>query len=572
MSRHRREEQTSLKRPMAILIAVLVAALAIFGVVQALGGDEPSDGDDASTQQSGSGAGDDEATGDDVGADGAGTTADDADANGSDAEAVTGGAADAACEATHEVTVLASPEIAPVVKDVTESQVECTTYTVVSQPPLEVAASFASGTAPDAQVWIPSSPAFADAVSEAGAALETGPVVATSPVVLAAEQSVFDEVAGSLAEEPTWADLVTAEVPLVVGDPAQDPATLATLLAAQAGLGDSDAAQVLTQNLMVDLAQNATADPAGAVATGLPIFVPSTAAQVAASADSDVALAGLTPRGGAGALSYPFVVLPGAAGEPGVAELQEALLGADAAATFESGGFTAGDSGATPTDEAAVAALTEQWGALNPPSRLLAIIDVSGSMDEQVGDTTRIAITSQAAGMGLGMFPDDSAVGLWAFSTDRGPGGEDYAEILPVRPLTQDVDGQTQRELLEEASAGLTEDFTTGDTGLHDTILAAYLHMQQDWEPGYVSSIVLLTDGVNDDSTGGLSEAELIAELEDAADPEREVRLILIGMGPDVDSAALDRVATAVGGQSFTAEDPRDIGQVFVQAIAARHG
>lgn len=570
MSRHRREEQTSLKRPIAILLALVIAALAVFGVVQALGGDEPDDSADTAAEESAEDAAEDGAAGDGAGGDNSETTGG-ADTAGDTATA-TAEPGQAACETTDEVTVLASPEIAPVVTQVAESQVECTSVTVEAQPPLEVAGSFATGAPPEAQVWIPSSPAFADAVSEAGVSVETGPVVATSPVVLAAEQSVFDQVAANLAEEPTWADLVTAELPLVVGDPAQDPATLATLLAAQTGLGNSDAARVLTQNLMVDLAQNATADPVGAVATGLPIFVPSTAAQVAASAGTDVALEGLTPRGGAGSLSYPFVVLPGGADSEGVAQLQEALTGAEAAAAFEAGGFRAGDGAATPVDEAAVAALTEQWGALNPPSRLLAIIDVSGSMDEQVGDTTRIAITSQAAQMGLGMFPDDSAVGLWAFSTDRGPGGEDYAEMLPVRPLTEDVEGQTQRDLLEEAAAGLTEDFTTGDTGLHDTILAAYQHMQQDWEPGYVSSIVLLTDGVNDDSTGGLSEAELIAELEEAADPEREVRLILIGMGPDVDSAALDRVATAVGGQSFTAEDPRDIGQVFVQAIAARHG
>lgn len=141
-----------------------------------------------------------------------------------------------------------------------------------------------------------------------------------------------------------------------------------------------------------------------------------------------------------------------------------------------------------------------------------------------------------------------------------------------MRPLDQQVDGQTQRDLLARTSAGLDEEVTTGDTGLHDTILAAYQHMQEHWQDGYVSSIVLLTDGVNDDTTGGLSETELIRALTDSADPDRPVRLILIGMGPEVGSAALDRVASAVGGASFVAEDPRDIGAVFVQAFAARQG
>lgn len=561
MPRHRSEERTSLKRPLAILLALVISGLAVFGVVQALTGNGSDTADPGDVTE-------------DTGPTGGEATDAPGGAPGEDTDEVTATEIPAAadCEEEHEVTVLASPDIAPVVTQVAEDADECTTYTVVAQGSLETVTAFAGGQAPEAQVWIPSSPAFADALAEAGVSVETGPVVATSPVVLAAEQAVFEEATSGMADEPTWADLVTSGLPLVVGNPQTDPATTATLLSAQAGLGDSDAARALTQSLMVTLAQNATADPLAAVASGLGVFVPTTAGQVAASAGTDAELAGLTPRGGAGSLSFPYVVLPGGEAAPGVVELQEALLAPQAAEAFESAGFSAGDAGATTPDPEAVAALNEQWGALNPPSRLLAVIDVSGSMDEQVGDSTRIEITSQAAQRGLALFPDESAVGLWAFSTNRGPGGEDFVEVLPVRTLTQDVGDQTQRDLLEEAAAGLDEDFTTGDTGLHDTILAAYLHMQEDWQEGFVSSIVLLTDGVNDDSTGGLTEEELIAELEAAADPEREVRLILIGMGPDVDSAALDRVATAAGGQSFVAEDPRDIGQVFVQAIAARHG
>ena len=562
MPRHRSAEQTSLKRPLAILLALAVAALAIFGIVQAVGG---GDTDDANGTVQG--------TDGDAATDDGDAAAGDADSTSEPDDALTTEVpAAASCEETHEVSVLAAPDIAPVVSVIAQEADPCTSYTVTAQAPLEVATGLSTGQAPEAQVWIPSSPGFVDALAQGGADLENGPVVATSPVVLAAARPVFEGATEGLAEEPTWADLVTVELPLVVGNPQTDPPTSAVLLAAQGGLGDSDAARVLTQNLMVNLAQNAAADPLTAVGQGLPIFVPTTAGQVAASEGTATELAGLTPRGGAGSLSYPFVVLPGGADAPGVTELQEALLAPEAADAYEAGGFSAGDADATPVDQEALAELNETWGALNPPSRLLAIIDVSGSMDEQVGETSRIGITSQAAQRGLALFPDDSAVGLWAFSTSRGDGGEDWVEMLPVRVLTQDVEGTTQRELLEEASANLDEDFTTGDTGLHDTILAAYLHMQEEWEEGSVSSIVLLTDGVNDDSTGGLSEQELLAELEAAADPAREVRLILIGMGPDVDSAALDRVATATGGESYVAEDPRDIAQVFVQAIAARHG
>nr|WP_306239363.1 substrate-binding domain-containing protein [Ornithinimicrobium cryptoxanthini] len=526
--------------------------MAIFGITRALGGDA-----DTADPTPSAAPGDDDAQ--------------TATADPTSTEDAADETAAPECEEDYAVTVLASPDIEPVITQIADG-LACTTVTVEAQPSLEVAALMAGGEAPEAQVWIPSSPAFAAALADAGVSVEVGPVVATSPVVLAAERSVFEESTANLAEEPTWADLVTAELPLVVGDPQQDPATMATLLSAHVGLGDSDAARALTSSLMVKLAQNAVADPLAAVQGGGPIFAPTTASQVVASTGSDHELVGLTPRGGAGLLSYPYVVLPGAAEAPGVAELREALLAPEAAAVFEAGGLAAGDGAATTPDAEAVQALIQEWTTLQPPSRLLAVIDVSGSMDEKAGEASRIQITSQAAERGLGLFPDDSAVGLWVFSTNRGPDDEDFVEVLPVRQLTTDVDGKTQRELLQEASSSMDEDMTTGDTGLHDTILAAYLHMQGDWQDGFVSSIVLLTDGVNDDSTGGLSEDELIAELGDLADPERPVRLILIGMGPDVDSSALERVAQAAGGVAYTAEDPRDIGQVFVQAIAARQG
>lgn len=560
MSRHRTDQQPSLKRPLAILLALAVAALAVFGIAQSIGGDDPKTPSEGGPSASaGANAGDDAS----------GTSAPGTD----DTSATSEMGAGANCTQTSEVTVLASPDIAPVITQLAESAAECTTYTVVDQDSLEVAAAYAGAAAPDAQVWIPNSPAFAQALTDAGLSIEAGPVVATSPVVLAAEKSVFEATTSGLADEPTWADLVTSELPLVVGDPTQDPATMATLLSARAGLGDSDAARALTSSLMVKLAQNSTANPVSAIAGGAQVFAPTTAAQVALSAGTDTELAGLTPRGGAGSLSYPFVVLPGAQDAAGVAELREALLAPGAAAAFEAAGLAAGDGAATAPDAEAMAELTTQWQTLQPPSRVLAVIDVSGSMDEKAGDSTRIAITAQTAERGLGLFPDDSAIGLWTFSTDRGPNGEDYQEIIPVRGLTEkDEDGTWQRVLLSRAVEGLNEDVTTGDTGLHDTILAAYLAMQEDYDKDFVSSIVLLTDGVNDDSTGGLSEDELIEQLTEATDPERPVRLILIGMGPDVDASALERVAGSVEGVSYIAQDPRDIGQVFVQAIAARHG
>ena len=67
---------------------------------------------------------------------------------------------------------------------------------------------------------------------------------------------------------------------------------------------------------------------------------------------------------------------------------------------------------------------------LNQGARMLAVIDVSGSMAERVpgtGGATRLDLTKQAAVGGLGVFPDDTQIGLWAFSTHLTP-STDYRE------------------------------------------------------------------------------------------------------------------------------------------------
>lgn len=201
---------------------------------------------------------------------------------------------------------------------------------------------------------------------------------------------------------------------------------------------------------------------------------------------------------------------------------------------------------------------------------MLAVIDVSGSMDDEVGGVSRIDVATGAARGALGMMTGRTQVGLWAFSTDRGPDGQDWEELVPLRGLTEQVDGQTQQQLLLQVSGAITEETTTGDTGLHDTIAAAYEEMVAGHDPEFVNSVVLLTDGINDDTTGGLSEEELLERLQELSDPERPVVLVLVGMGPEVDLATLERITAAVDGRAYVAREPAEIADVFVDALMNR--
>jgi hypothetical protein len=196
---------------------------------------------------------------------------------------------------------------------------------------------------------------------------------------------------------------------------------------------------------------------------------------------------------------------------------------------------------------------------------MLAIIDVSGSMLQKVptaGNATRAQVTLEAARRGLGLFDDSWAVGLWTFSTNMN-GNLDYVQQMPIGPLS------AQRTQLLTKIGGIQPN-PKGDTGLYDTILAAYQEVKKDWDPGRVNSVVMMTDGDNDDPGGGVSHEQLLAQLKDLADPKKPIQLIIIGVGPSVNAAPLEQITKTTGGGVFIAEDPAKIGEIFLKAISLR--
>lgn len=73
------------------------------------------------------------------------------------------------------------------------------------------------------------------------------------------------------------------------------------------------------------------------------------------------------------------------------------------------------------------------WSLRAIPFRSLVVMDVSGSMNFQAGEQTRMQLTQQAAIAGSKLFPDTAALGMWAFSIGLGGGSQDYVELDPIR-------------------------------------------------------------------------------------------------------------------------------------------
>ena len=189
--------------------------------------------------------------------------------------------------------------------------------------------------------------------------------------------------------------------------------------------------------------------------------------------------------------------------------------------------------------------------------------------DSPTPGETRWDVTKGALTQGADMLPAGSQVGAWVFRSERSK-GKDYGELAPVKRLDAAAGSGSHRDRLQRIVEG-SDKLVEGDTALYDSIWAAHQQMVKDYDDDYVNSIVVFTDGENDDPNGGLSLNQLLSKLDKSYDPKRPVRVITIGMG-EANPTALQKIADETGGTSYIAETPDDIERVFVQALLARRG
>jgi hypothetical protein len=172
----------------------------------------------------------------------------------------------------------------------------------------------------------------------------------------------------------------------------------------------------------------------------------------------------------------------------------------------------------------------------------------------------RMTLTLKAAELGLTLFKPTTKIGLWRFSTKL-DGDKDYQEVLPMRPVSEQLAGGGLQKLRAIRA------INGGGTGLYDSVLAAYQSARQNWEPGRINLVVVLTDGRNDDDGRGISRADLLAELAKLQDPKRPLQLVGIGIGPDIDPDELRTITQATGGEAYPTPDPTKIVDTFYAAL-----
>ncbi len=456
----------------------------------------------------------------------------------------------------------------------------------------------------DSDVWIPDSSLWTNLVQrEAGEAAvnDTGTPIAHSPLILAQPEEAAEEGETESIERlvPTTApesgEQQEREVSVI--DPPRSASGLATLALISSTIGEEEeesqpeltAALQALQRSAVPNEQTAF-DTLGSGGDPPPLMVLSEQSAWRFNSEHEDAPAHVSyPEGGSYTLDYPYLAR-GEDPEVGRAteEFRSWLTSDNAQEVIQQNGFRSPDGTAdtdvltsdagfqeeapknlpTPSDDA-VAELTQAWNRMNLDTRLLTIVDVSGSMAEHVPgtDMNRMEVTSEASVEGLTLFPESSELGQWVFSTDL-DGDTDHRELSPIRELGETVDGQTHREAMTEELRDI-EPKPDGDTGLYNTYLAAYREMSQTYKNDRVNAILMLTDG-EDDTDEGISLDTLLSEIEDESSEDQPIPIMTIAFGPSIDPEPLDKIAEATGGGSYTTEDPTEIGEIFLKAFSLR--
>lgn len=446
-----------------------------------------------------------------------------------------------------------------------------------------------------ADLWVPDDAAWRGGAPGPGLAADpaggAGTVVATSPLLLVADPDTAAEVTAAGAGWRALADLVTAPrsgVRLVAHDPGGSGEGML-------GLGAVGEAVWLDEGMDASADVLAGAVPRTRLVTGREPPLPARPGEVGLVAERTLLQAGperlsgltvLAPADRTAELRHSWYPSAAAAADPGRARALErlaaALAGPDGDGPIARAGLRRPGAGPPPGAAAVAPAglppvvapafdvlgphhvdhVLATWYPADRRADVLVAVDVSGSMwaVPPGADASLIEVVREGVGVLADLLPDASRLALWEFGTHL-DGSLDHRELLGHDELAGG-----RRTAVAAAIAGLTPSDT--GTGLHDTVLEAYLAARAAHRAGTPSQVVVFTDGRNeaDDPTRTLRELE--RDLAAAADPERPVALAVVTFGDEPDAAALAAALEPVGGYVDRLTTADEVGAAFIHVAA----
>lgn len=459
---------------------------------------------------------------------------------------------------------------------------ECFPAELRTESPKDVETSFFNGGRPD--LWVADSPARVERL--AGIGINTTTLIqslALTPVGLLGNRDAD--------QFSSWAEALESRTVRLVS-PEEDPASAVALTApameaAKTGFdGDRiDLGVVTVAQEYGNLLRDGEITPVNLaeIGAGSSLVHPVTEQQYISSGADNAELKNVTPGTGAPALTFPLVKANGGAPDTdvvanairqwfesskGQAALTDEGLRAPGGEPLKGQGFA--DSKLfreIPTE--AFSGLIGKFNVLSVPSSILAVYDLSGSMNFAApGGGTRMELAADAGRAALEQFPPQTRIGLWGFSIDQGGDGQDWIDMAPIKRLDEQTQGQAHEEYLRKRLNDMLGR-VQGGTGLFDTTLAAYKHAIEAYDRNYFNAVILMTDGSNEDE-GSISKEKLLQQLKELRDPNRPVRVIAIGITRDAGMEDLQDIAIATGGSAHLAEQPEDILGVLAEAVSSR--
>ncbi|MFI9413777.1 VWA domain-containing protein [Nocardia gamkensis] len=482
--------------------------------------------------------------------------------------------------------VTADPSIAAQVRAAADSynatqpkvRDHCARVSVTAQPSAAIVAAFTSGKpwdqalGPQPALWIADSTRSIESMRVPGL-IEGAPVpIAASPIVLA----VPEELRRALEQaDASWADLPRLQQGSL-GEIGLDgwgglrmalPSGDATLAAATAvGTAVSGAEplseQAAQSGQVVAAISGLAADaPEAPDAAAVPAQLTGREAPLHAIAATEQQLKGMAgvaafhPAGSAPVADYPAALMSGA----WVDKTQNLIAGRftdylrkpEQAQAFVAAGF-----GSAPPAAAAVpprGALDKVRATLANPVlgvRSTVLVDVSASMGTAEGSTTRLANVLAALNSTMTVMPPDFGLGVWTFGKNL-DGNTPYRVAAATAPLTAE-----QRTKITTALGSVRPDENRSDQA-YPSLIAAYKSAVAGYTPGRTNSVLLITDGPDDDST--VTGTQLAADITAAIDRARPVRIDVIVLGGS-GTQTLQALAQQTGGSYTRPSTSDDIG------------
>lgn len=470
--------------------------------------------------------------------------------------------ADGACtEGGAVLDITVDPEIADPIRTIAARYNDtrpvvldhCAEVVVTERPTADMVAAFTSNATwnpvlgPRPALWIPVSSRQIESMRVPGLIEGTPRSVASSPIVLAVPEVLRHALA---ATQTSWADLPRLQQGSLeaIGLPGWNGLQMAlppgdtSLAVAAAVAGAVSGTDPLSEEAVASGQALSAVSALAAVAPEIPdTSAAITALGAAAPAEAAIHAVPVTqrllaangsatfyvPAGAAPVADYPAAVMTG----PWVDKAENLIAGLFAEylrKPEQQRDLTAAGFAAPPAQPVAApprAALDRLRRVLDNPVlgvHATALLDVSASMATTDGELSRLTNTIGALASTLNVMPPEYGLGIWTFGGSA-DGGDPYEVVVDSAALTDDHRGTLM------GSLGSIEATTAQTDECYPALLAAYRNAIENYAADRTNSILLVTDGPEDDSA--LSGTDLLAAVEGAGTPEKPIRVDVIVVG-----------------------------------------